>query len=175
MEKLNKIFILILLSCFLSCNTKYDTVLNQKLIKNISEEDKNYPSRFFNVLFFCKCKSDEISILSIYEIREVYLKEFNHIKYKDFLTELFNQSLLINCDTQGKKFWINEIVKKNYLKMPINEFLNFYCTKKSDNLFSLKNEIADEYKNTILYFLFLNNYLANIDDYSGTYIIKKAL
>lgn len=175
MEKLNKIFILILLSCFLSCNIKNDIVFYQKLIKNISEEDKSYPSRFFNVLFFCKCQNDEILILSIYEIREVYLKDFNHIKYKDFLTQLFNQSLLINCGAQDKKFWINEVVKKYYLKMPINEFLNFYCTKKGNNLFSLKNEIKDEYKNTILYFLFLNNYLANIDDYSGTYIIKKAL
>lgn len=173
MEKLNKIFILILLFCFLYCNAKHDIVFNQKLIKNISEEDKSYPSRYFNVLFFSKCQNDEISILSIYEIQEVYLKEFNHVKYKDFLTELFNQKSLINCDVKDKKFWINEVVKKNYLKMPINEFLNFYCTKKSDNLFSLKNKIPDEYKNTILYFLFLNNYLTNIDDYSGAYIIKK--
>lgn len=173
MKKCNKIFILILLACFISCNNKQDISFSQKLIKSISEEDKSYPSRFFNNLFFCKCQNEEVSILSIYELREVYLKEFNHINYKNFLTELFNQKLLINCTIQNKQFRINEEVKKNYIKMPLKEFLNFYCTKKKDNLFFIKNDVADEFKNTILYYLFINNYITNIDDYSGTYVIKK--
>ena len=57
--------------------------------------------------------------------------------------------------------------------MPLKEFLNLYCTKKKENIFIIKNNMPDESKNTILYFLFINNYITNIDDYSGTYVIKK--
>jgi len=173
MRKLNEILILLFMVCCISCNTKHDISFNQNLIKSISEEDENLPSRFFNSLFFCKCQNEEILILSVYELREVYLKEYKHTNYKDFLTELFNQKLLVNCNIQDKQIRINEEVKKNYLKMPLKEFLNLYCTKKKENIFIIKNNMPDESKNTILYFLFINNYITNIDDYSGTYVIKK--
>lgn len=173
MKKLNKILILLFIACCLSCNTKHDIPFNQTIIKSISEEDENSPSRYFNSLFFCKCQNEEISILNIYEIREVYHKEFKQMKFKDFLTELFNQKLIINCSISNTKFNINDNVKKNYLNMTFDDFLNFYCVKKRENLFWLKNEVAEVSKNSVLYFLFTNSYITNIDDYNGAYVIKK--
>ncbi len=163
---------LLILIC-VKCNTEQHTPFSENLIKNILEEDQNNPSSFFNFQFFCKCQDNKILPLDIYEIREVYLEEFNHVDYHDFLTDLLNQRIDIQCENQDNKFTIDQTVKKLYNEKNLNEFINFYCTKKRNNLFWLKSNIPDNQRNTILYFLFTNNYLTSFDDYSGAIVIRK--
>jgi len=172
--KKNRIILILLFFAFcLSCNTNHEISFDKKLIKSISDENKYLPSRFFNLFFFCKCQNEEISILSVYELREVYHNGFKNMYYKDFLTELFNQKLKVDCTLLNNKFKINADVQKNFLKMTLVDFINFYCVKKRENIFWLKNDIAEESKKSILYFLFLNNYITNIDDYNGSFVIMK--
>jgi len=173
MRKLIKVLIITILISNLSCNQKQKIHFNQNFINSISEEDKNYPSRFFNLIFFCKCQNEEILFLNIDDIKEIYLKEFKDMEYKTFLTKLFNQRIKIHCAGQKTRFKINEIVKNNYLKLRTEDFVSFYCEKKRDNLFWLKTNFPEDQKNTVLYFLFINNYLANVDDYKGVAVIKK--
>jgi hypothetical protein len=167
------LMVMVLTLCCVTCNTKRHVPFSERLIKNISEEDQNNPSSFYNFQFFCKCQDNKILPLNIYEIREVYLKEFSHIDYQDFLTDLLNQRIDIQCKNHNEKFTINETVQKLYKEKNLNDFINFYCSEKSNNLFWQKNNIPDNQRNTILYFLFVNNYLTSIDDYSGAFVIRK--
>jgi len=160
------------LTC-VTCNTKRHVPFSEGLIKTISEEDQNFPSSFFNLQFFCKCSDNKVLPLNIYEIRELYLKEFSHINYRVFLTDLLNQRIDIQCKDQNETFTINETVQKLYKEKNLNDFINLYCKEKKDNLFWLKKNIPDNQRNTVLYFLFINNYLTSIDDYSGAFVIRK--
>jgi hypothetical protein len=173
MGKHSIILILLLMICSLSCNTRQKVTLNENFIKSISEENQNTPSRFFNLLFFCKCQDNEIQYLNVYELRETYSEDYSNINYHTFLTDLLNQRIKIKCKNQKNKFKIDENVRKTYKEKNTNDFINLYCTKKGDNLFWLKSNTIAEQRNTILYFLFANNYLTSIDDYSGAFIIRK--
>jgi hypothetical protein len=57
--------------------------------------------------------------------------------------------------------------------MKINEFRNLFCIKRGDDIYYLKRDVSDDQRNTILYYLFINNYLTRIDDYSGAFVIGK--
>ncbi len=174
MKKYNNCLILLLLICSLSCNSSVQNVpFSKSLIKSIAEEQSNLPSRFSNLLFFCKCLDNEILSLSVYGLKEVYLNEFGYTSYYDFLTNLLNQKIAIKCRDQSQRFKMNENVRKRYKDVNLNEFLDFYCTKEGNNLFGLKNSTTNEQQNTVLYFLFINNYLISFDDYSGIYVVRK--
>ena len=173
MKKYSNVFILFLLTCSLSCSTKQNYPFSKSFIQSISKEDQKFPSRFSNILFFCKCQNNEILSLSVYEIREIYLSEFKRIDYSTFLTDLLNQKQAIHCRNQDKTFKINDDVKRHYSEMGVDEFVGFYCTNLRSDLYVLKNNISTDQRNTIFYFLFMNNYLTSFDDYSGTFKIRK--
>jgi hypothetical protein len=95
------------------------------------------------------------------------------MEYSSFLSNLLNQRISIKCKDRNDIFEINEDVKKRYEETSLNEFLEFYCTKRNQVSYYLKKDVTSEQRNTVLYFLFVNNYLTNVDDYAGFYIISK--
>ena len=172
---MNKYFViltLVFLTCFISCNIKQDPPFNKTLIERISKESVNYPSYYSGIMFFCKSQDNKISSLNVYELRNIYSKEFRHLSYKSYLIKLLNQKIVIQYNN-NKEFRINEDIEKNYTSMNIDYFLNFYCKKTSKDSYTLKLSIPKSQRNSIFYFLFINNYLTGFDDIGGFFIIEK--
>jgi hypothetical protein len=172
MNKIINLLISLTLFCCLSCKTKHNLLFNENLIQRIAHEDQNLPSQFFN-LFFCKCQSGEIVSLSVYDLREIYRNEYSGVEYSSFLSNLLNQRTSIQCKDRSDNFKIDENVRKRYEEMSLNEFLAFYCTERNQVSYYLKKDVTSEQRNTVLYFLFVNNYLTDVDDYAGFYVISK--
>lgn len=166
------ILILSLLAGFISCNIKQNPSFNEMLIERISKEPINCPSYYSGIMFFCKSQDNKIAYLNVYELREVYSKEFRSLSYKSYLTRLLNQKIAIQYNN-NKEFKINVDIEKSYTSMNIDDFLNFYCMKTSKDRYTLKRDIPKNQRNSIFYFLFINNYQTSFDDYEGTFIIKK--
>lgn len=171
---INAFGIFFLTLCCISCNTKNEVAFNKNVIERIAKEPDSLPSQFSGILFFCKCQDNEILNLGVKELKETYLNESIDLDYYTFLTDLLNQKKTIQCISSSNKFTINEDICNQYKKLGINGFLSFYCTSNGNNSFYLKNNIPDNQKNTIFYYLFTNNYLTSFDDYMGIFVIKKA-
>jgi hypothetical protein len=163
----------ILFSCQLACKTDKAVFISEKFLQSISSEQESYPSQYSNVLFFCKCSANKILYLNIYELREIYKMEYRNNSYYEFLNDALNQRLILNCGEQYNEFQINETVNKNLKKNGINKFIDLYCTKNGTDLYWLIRDIKEDQRSTILYFLFVNNYITRTDDISGAFIIKK--
>ena len=173
---MNKYIIALTLSflvCFISCNLKRKPVFNERLIENISNASADFPSYYSGIKFFCKSRDNKIILLDANEFRHLYSKEYSKLDYRSFLTKLLNQELAIEYYNNKEKFKINEDVEKHYLSMGIEDFLNYYCKKTIEDRYSLKPNIVENQKNSIFYFLFINNYQTSFDDVGGFYIIKK--
>ena len=168
------ILILFSLTVFISCNLKRNPTFNKTLIERISKESVNYPSYYSGIMFFSKSQENRIAALNVYELREIYSKEFRQLSFKLYLTKLFNQEIAIQYNN-NKEFRINEDIEKNYTSMNIDYFLNFYCKKTSKGSYTLKLNIPKSQRSTIFYFLFINNYLTCFDDIGGFYIINKII
>ena len=172
MNKFIIISIFFFLTCFISCNIKQNPPFNKTLIERISKESINYPSYYSGIMFFCKSQDNKIASLNVYELREIYSKEFRHLNYKLYLTKLLNQKIVIQYNNK-KEFRINEDIEKSYTRMNIDDFLITYCKKTSKDRYTLKLNIPKSQRYSIFYFLFINNYLTSFDDIGGMFIIKK--
>lgn len=160
----------ILLSVHLSCsNAKIDT----SFIHRIAQEDVKFPSQFSNVIFFCKGVNNTFLIMDIYQLRELYKNEFADLSYYNFLENVLNQKIVINS-AQYTGFEIDDKVDSLYMKININKFRDFYCIQRGENIYYLKREVNDVQRNTVLYYLFIHNYLTRIDDYTGAFVIRKS-
>ena len=172
MKKCIIISILFYLTILDSCNIKQNPLFNKTLIERISKESVNYPSYYSGIMFFSKSQENRIADLNVYELREIYSKEFRHLSYKLYLTKLLNQEIAIQYNNK-KEFKIDDDIDKIYTSMNIDDFLNFYCKKTSKDSYTLKLSIPKSQRNSIFYFLFINNYLTGFDDIGGIYIINK--
>lgn len=163
---------LLFLVSFISCNIKQKPIFNKHLIENLSNASTDLPSHYSEIIFFCKSQDKKILPLNANEFRDIYSKEFSKLDYKMFLTKLLNQEIAIQY-INNKEFKIDDDIEKHYLSMSINNFLNFYCVKTSKDRYTLKLSIPENQRNSIFYFLFINNYQTSFDDVGGFYIIKK--
>ena len=172
MKKSIIILILFYLTVFSSCNIKQNPPFNKTLIERISKESVNYPSYYSRIMFFCKTQDNKIASLNVYELREIYLKDFRHLSYKLYLSKLLNQKIAIQYNN-NKEFKINEDFEKSYINMNIDHFLNYYCETTSKDCYTLKLNIPKNQRSTIFYYLFINNYLTCFDDIGGFFIVNK--
>ena len=167
------IFSLLIFTLY-GCNQiKKQEGISETLIKKIVNENINYPSSFSSYLFFGTCTDAGIFQLSVYDLREIHSKDFNNLKFDVFLTQFLNQKISVNCNGRFEKIIINPEVAGIYEKNGVSKLLNKYCERKGSQRLLFKKEINDRMKYSVLYFLFLNNYISNFDDYSGEYIISK--
>jgi len=167
-----RILLILLLLLSISCNENQNSSSHRKLVERILKEDINYPSQYGNVLFFCKCQENKIVVLSIYDLRELFVKHKSNSRSK-LLTDLFNQSIKVSCDGYDKRFSIDEDIRNLFHKDGLNKFIDSQCIRKGDKYFLIEKNITTVQQNTILYFLFVNDYISSFDDNLGEYIIYK--
>lgn len=158
------------LSIHLSCT---ENNIDPSIILKIAQEDVNIPSQFSNVAFFCKGVNNTILFLDVYQLRELHKNEFHNITFYDFLKNALNQKIVIKS-TRYNSFEIDKTVDSLYKKMNINRFRDFFCIQRGDNIYYLKRDVIDVERNTVLYYLFIHNYLTRLDDYTGAFVVRKS-
>lgn len=168
-------FILFFISCIIcSCNKKSSVPFDEKLILEIANESTEFPSKYNSLTFFGICEKNKVRVLSVNELRFIHKKKYNQMKYKDFLSQVFNQKLDINYVDKIKCFELDQEVTNKYNDSSnVEEFIGLYSKKNNQKNHILKNDIPEKKLITIMYYLFLNNYLVTFDDYIGIYFIEK--
>ncbi len=164
---MKKVLILIVGILLMSCSSQKEVRFNEDIIDCIVEESPSLPSQFLNYNFFCKNSNNQILMLGVYDLRDIYKKKYSWMSYKDFLTEALNQRLLI-AHNSFITFDLDKTVEREYRNNKLEDFIKIYCDEYRRDFYNLKP--VDKYlENTILYYLFINNYLSSFDDYSGVY------
>ena len=168
--------ILTLIAChifLISCNDRKVFKFNEKLIDRIANENLEIPSQYNSVILFCKCGDNEIALTYMQELRGVYKNRYNKMMFSQFVEDALNQKLDISYKDKIKCFSLDSKVKEKYEKNSFENFVNLYCDK-FDGVFRIKKNIKESQFNSILYYLFLHNYLTIFNDYEGYYYSQKA-
>jgi hypothetical protein len=165
---------IITLTC---CETQNKIHISDNLIERIAKEDQKFPSQFGNLIFFVRCDDDKIIRFEVHYFRDLYRLSTLNIGYETYLRNLLNQNLKINCNNvfnnTTKKFEPDSAIYSHFNKKHLKEFINFYCRKRGDDYILNEKDLTENQINTVLYLLFVNNYMSGSDDYLGAYIINK--
>ena len=170
--KFTLFLIFALLITTIGCQKKEEIVFNKLFISSIAKEDTNYPSRYSSTLFFGTCKNRQVVLLTIYDLREIYNFQFKSKSYIDFLTDLFEQKLFLDCSDKSKILVIDKTIESDYKKLGFEKFKFLYCYEAGNKHF-LRKDVKNKDAISIIYFLFRYNYISNYDDYSGAFVITK--
>lgn len=166
------ILALFFLLSFLSCNKKHADLINVSFIEECIKSGSNKSSQIFDLILFYRCKDGKIVVSDIYKLRKIYLKIYNSLSYDNFLIKTLNQKINIECYENDTKFKINDKIEADYKSMGIDNFVKYYCVEMHDVYYQIKNGLSEEKYNTVLYILFINNYLIRVDNVSGMYKIE---
>jgi hypothetical protein len=170
---MNRYITILFLLLLVSCHHKQKTSFSKHTIEFIANESPNYPSKFSNTSFYGKSFDNKIITMNVYELKEIYSSSHSKISYSDFLTQLLGQRVIVSDTVGGKLFTLDKQIEEKYSAMDFSSFLKEFCETANNHRYYLKHEITENQRNSILYFLFINNYLNYFDDISGTYTIKK--
>jgi hypothetical protein len=162
----NLIVILIIVFNIASCNKHIQ--FDESLIHIISE-DQEFP-QYYSSLFFGQGEKTKI-LLDPRELKELYNENSYSMDYKSFLRKVLNQQLIIKSKDKGYAFDLEKSITEEYQHVKFTDFLNFYCKKGDNDIYTLKSGFSENQRNTIFYYFFINNYLTEFDDYMGFYYI----
>ena len=159
---------------FISCNIKqnhssFDKTFIQLVSRDTSME---YPLLYTRILFFCQTDSNKILSLRNRELKELYDDGAFNMNYEEFLTKVLNQQMILQAKGRGHIFLIDKSIAQKYHDLTFIEFINFYCETRNNNQYIFRDGLSENKKNTVFYFLFINNYLSTYDDYMGVYHIR---
>lgn len=168
------VLILIASHLFLaSCNDRKVFKFNEKLIDRIANENLEIPSQYNSVILFCKCGENKIALTHMQELRGIYKNRYNKMMFSQFVEDVLNQKLDISYKDKIKCFSLDSKVKEKYERNSFENFVNLYCDKL-DGVYRIKKNIKESQFKSILYYLFVHNYLTVFNDYEGYYYSQKA-
>lgn len=159
------------IALFISCQVKDSNNFDENLVKAISIEKTDLPSKFSSIPLFCRCSNSEVAEVYINELRYLYKNESDNLDFERFLNQILNQKIKIKT-TKIKCFKLNTKVVNSYKKNEFKVFFNLYTEKLGSGRVVLKSKIKDEELNSVLYYLFLNNYLSSYDDNIDKHFIR---
>lgn len=181
--RINNISILLLLFVFVlySCN-KSNIHISDKMIKeiaSINDENKDnsvsYIPEVATNLLYSKLTNGKIVCTNALELESVYIDYYkdNYKTYYDFLTETLNQRININPNQIQKMDIIVFELDKSVLNKS-NDMIKREYFERNGKIYSFySKKMSLDQKQTILYKMFIDNYLISFDDYDGKYIITK--
>jgi hypothetical protein len=191
MNKLKKVFyIVFIINVFSFCESKKNFIekdvvnlLNQEVLEK--KKNKNnliLPISYSYIPVFGLTENNFLVCTSTdclyYVYSNFYKKEFPN--FKDFLCDFLNQKIIIPKKkfSSTKTFFItlDEKVTKDYDTYEFSEFYNKYCSV-NNNVTSIKRENYQNGVNknklfSIIYYLSINNYYVDENDYIGLYYVK---
>ena len=167
------LFFLLTIFILPNCDNRVDLHFSENLIKRLSTEDPIFSVYTSDLNLFCKCQNDKVMMISSRYLREWYQNSSTKSDYYSFLKGVLNQKIKINCDNFENAFELDSHIKNQYQEIGIDRFLKSFCKDSGDNIYLLNNNIPRSKKMTVLYFLFINNYVSSEDDYGGYFVIRK--
>ena len=172
---MKKILFSILL-IILCCNKK-SHFINENFTKKISvNQEGGIPSRFVKYNLYVKVSKNSILETNVKFLSDIYSDHYKD-KYKtfyDFLDSALNQNIVIPKDISRQYEYGIFNIDDTIVDLSSKQIIDKYLKVEKDNKYYLypKQMNANEIQ-TILYKLFLDNYLISYDDYGGKYIIAK--
>lgn len=173
----------ILLFCFVltTCN-KSNIHISDKIIKEIAFTDNEsqdgslsyIPEKASNLLYL-KLSNGKILCTNALELRTVYIDYYrkNYKTFYAFLKEALNQRININPNQIQKIDNVTFDLEKSILNKP-NDMIEREYFKRNGMIYSFfPKKMSLNQKQSILYKMFIHNYLITFDDYQGKYIITK--
>lgn len=179
--RIHNLIILLLFFVLSSCNNSNihisDKFINE--IARINDEDKDssisyIPEKATNLLYL-KLSNGRIICTNALELQSIYVDYYkeHYITYYAFLTEALNQSININPNQIQKIDVIIFDLEKSILNKSVDMIEREYF-EKNDKIYSFyPKKMSLNQKQSILYKMFIDNYLISFDDYEGKYIITK--
>jgi hypothetical protein len=155
---------------------------NKAFINKLSSVQNGLPSPYFNYYLYFKMDNNKIletNIDLVYEMYKVYYSQ----EYSDFniyLEKILNGKEIIKSEyavaLKNKGDFLVNIsdVDNNTEKMSTEDIGKNYLNLEQDDTFILKTGSIEPIKvKTILYRMFIKNYIITFSDYGGYYNIKK--
>jgi hypothetical protein len=172
-----KIKIAILLSAMISilicCKTSDKIPISNNLIEKIAKEDQAIPSQYSNLNLFIQCEDNKIAMINVHYLREFYRSSHHNSDYETFLKSLLNQSVRLDCKNVSNKFELDSSIYAQYDKIGLKPFLSSYCKQIGVKIYNLNKDLSENKTKTVLYILFINNYMSAQDDYLGMTVVRK--
>jgi len=165
--------LLIALCCsifaLISCNKKQNISIDNNLILLISNDVR--PSLFSGVPFYCQGEGGKVIRIESQDLRIIYNEGTFEMDYLSFLRKVLNQQIKLQSNRSVYTFNIDKDVDKEYQSKNLADFMHLYCKSYGTGEYVLKKGFTENQRNSIFYFLFINNYLSVLDDYSGSFNI----
>lgn len=176
---MKKIFYIVLL--LVSCNQR-EEIIKEEHINKLSEGNYEMPSKYGGLSLFILSNDGDIIITNSDHLNYVYEKHYlhNNNTYKDFLIKVLNRNNKVDKkefdNISFKSFKIDSVIKKEYQESSLDSFIKKYTLKSkiSKNVLELNNK-SKNYQElmTIAYYLYINGYQVQEDDYSAKYRVIK--
>ncbi len=164
---------LFLILFFASCKDNKGSAFDEKVVEKIAQESTEYPSEFSSIPFFGKCSNNQIGLVYLQDLRAIHTLKYKQLNFLEFLNKSLNQEITIDYLDKIKCFDLDKSVTLLYESNDFYTFLNLYTVKTKSNRTALKKEIKTNQIETVIYYLFVNNYLTSYDDYIGKYYVDK--
>nr|WP_321374904.1 hypothetical protein [uncultured Bacteroides sp.] len=153
----------------ISCNKKQNISIDNNLILLISKDVG--PSLFIGVPFYCQGEGGKVIQIESRDLRILYNEGAFNLDYLSFLRKVLNQQIKLQSNRSVYTFKIDKDVDKEYQSKNLADFMHLYCKSSGTGEYILKKGFTENQRNSIFYFLFINNYLSVLDDYSGSFNI----
>lgn len=185
----NVIFIVIVLIIY-SCEKKNTFVkndvinlLNEEMIKKEkSKDDLISPVLYSHLPVFGLTENKFIICTKTDYLYHIYINFYkkDFIDFKDFLSNFLNHKLIIPKEKFYSKdsffFDIDKNIEEDYNNKNFEEFYKKYCTIGNNKIYintiNYKRGINKNELFSIIYYLSINNYYIESDDYMGFYYVK---
>lgn len=171
--------LLIILLLSFSCNQE---MKNKAFIDKLSSVQNDLSSPYFNYYLYFKMDNNKIletNIDLVYEMYKVYYSQ-EYSDFKSYLKKLLNGKAIIKTEyavalKNERDFLVNiSDIDNNIEKMPTENIEKNYLNLEKVDTFILKTDLIEPIKvKTILYKMFVKNYIITFSDYGGYYNIKK--
>ena len=173
----NKKFILIIIIAILqlsSCKSSN----NLKEIDRLKNEILNDDIFYTDMLFFPTEEKGQIGYITIFGLRRNLLndKKYTNCNLDSLVSEALKGNHPFNCYELEGCFEPSNHIENSYKKLSFKSFLEkFTQYLDTRNYFMIRNELTENEKETVVYFLYLNGYYTSYDDYENRYFSTKGL
>ena len=155
-----------------SCISLNSLKENDELKNAILKSDLLYSE----MLFFPTEEEEQVGYITIFNLRRNLLndKKYDNCDLDSLLSEALKGNHSFSCSELERCFKPSSIIEKSYKKLSLKSFLEKF-TQYFDirNYFMIHDELTQNEKETVAYFLYLNGHYTTYDDYENRYFLKK--
>ena len=133
---------------------------------------------YTEMLFFPTEENERIGYITIFGLRRNLLNDekYNNCNLDSLLSEALKRNHSFSCNEMEGCFKPSISIENSYKELSFKSFLEKY-TQYPDNCdyYMIRHELTENEKETVAYFLYLNDYYTSYDDYENRYFSTKGL